>query len=358
MKTVMIFAGGTGGHVFPALAVADALRAIHVGVVWVGTEKGLEARVVPAAGFPIEWIRIRGLRRQSVADRLLLPARLALSVMQAWRIFRRHRPNAALALGGFVAGPGGIAAWLTGTPLIIHEQNARAGLTNRWLALVATRVLTGFPGAFKEVPGAVQIGNPVRADILRLPKPEERLREHTPPLRLLVIGGSQGAMALNQTVPAALALMPPDARPVVRHQCGIRHLDPTQADYARHGVQAEIVPFFDDMAAAYAWADVVICRAGAMTISEICAVGVAAVLVPFPHAADDHQTANARFLADRGAALYVPQDEFTATRVAEILSGFVHNPAVAHNMALASHACAIPDATDRIVQSCLEVMHA
>ncbi|MDA8389831.1 MAG: undecaprenyldiphospho-muramoylpentapeptide beta-N-acetylglucosaminyltransferase [Gammaproteobacteria bacterium] len=358
MKTVMIFAGGTGGHVFPALAVAEALRAMQVGVVWVGTERGLEARVVPAAGFPIEWIRIRGLRRRSVADRVLLPVRLTFALVETLRIFRRHRPGVALALGGFVSGPGGIVAWLTRTPLVIHEQNAYAGLTNRWLALVAARVLTGFPGAFKGVPGAIHIGNPVRAEILRLPAPENRLRDHVPPLHLLIIGGSQGAMALNETVPAALALMPAAERPLVRHQCGARHVDATQADYQRHGVEGEILPFFDDMAAAYAWADVVICRAGAMTISEICAVGVAAVLVPYPHAADDHQMANARFLADRGAALCVPQDEFTAARVAEILSGFMHSPAVARDMAASSRACAIPDATQRIVQACLEVMHA
>lgn len=358
MKTVMIFAGGTGGHVFPALAVAEALRALEVGVIWVGTEKGLEARVVPAAGFPIEWIRIRGLRRTSLADRVLLPLRLAYALVETLRIFRRHRPDVALALGGFVAGPGGIVAWLTRTPLVIHEQNAHAGLTNRWLSLVAARVLTGFPGAFKQVPGAVQIGNPVRASILQVAPPEERLRNRALPLRLLVIGGSQGARALNETIPAALALMPPAERPVVRHQCGARHVDGTREDYVRHGVEAEVVAFFDDMAAAYGWADVVICRAGAMTISEICAVGVAAVLVPFPHAADDHQTANARFLADRGAALYVPQDGFTASRVAEILTGFVHSPEVAWNMAASSRACAIPDATERIVQACFEVMHA
>ncbi|MDA8361221.1 MAG: undecaprenyldiphospho-muramoylpentapeptide beta-N-acetylglucosaminyltransferase [Gammaproteobacteria bacterium] len=358
MKSVMIFAGGTGGHVFPALAVAEALRATQVGVIWVGTERGLEARVVPAAGFPLEWIRIRGLRRGSMGDRVLLPVRLMLALVRTLRIFRRYKPDVALALGGFVSGPGGIAAWLTHTPLVIHEQNAYAGLTNRWLALIADRVLTGFPGAFKNVPGAIHIGNPVRADILRLPAPQERLRDHAPPLRLLVIGGSQGATALNETVPAALALMPGAERPVVRHQSGARHADATRADYRRHGVEGEIVPFFDDMAAAYAWADVVICRAGAMTISEICAVGVAAVLVPYPHAADDHQTANARFLAERGAALYVPQDEFTAARVAEILTGFVHSPEVAQNMATGSRACAIPDATERIMQACLEVMHA
>ncbi|MHB1565569.1 MAG: undecaprenyldiphospho-muramoylpentapeptide beta-N-acetylglucosaminyltransferase [Acidiferrobacter sp.] len=358
MKTVLILAGGTGGHVYPGLAVARALRDLQITVIWVGTQRGLEARVVPRAGLPIEWITIRGLRRGSYRDMLLLPPRLVLAVWQTWQIFRAHRPDAAIALGGFVAGPGGLVAWLTRTPLIVHEQNACAGLTNRWLALVASRVLEGFPGAFKAFPGAVHIGNPVRAEILALPPPEMRLAGRQAPLRLLVIGGSQGARILNEVVPKALARIVVASRPQVRHQSGRSEQRRTEQAYRDCQVDAEVLAFIDDIAFAYSWADIIVCRAGAMTIAEICATGIAAILVPFPHATDDHQTANARFLAEREAALSVPQAEFTPERLAALLEGFIHQPEVAYQMAVNSRACAMPDATDRITAACLEVLDA
>ena len=358
MKTVLILAGGTGGHVFPGLAVARGLRDLGVRVVWVGTHQGLEARLVPKAGFPIEWITIQGLRRGSLRDLLFLPGRLVVALWQALRIFRRHRPNAVLALGGFVAGPGGIMAWLTRTPLVVHEQNACAGFTNRWLALVADRVLCGFPDAFHSLPGAVHIGNPVRSEILHLPTPEVRLAGRKPPLHLLIVGGSQGARVLNDVVPEAVALLSPERRPLVHHQTGRLDAERTESLYRKHGIAATVTPFIDDMAAEYMWADVVICRAGAMTIAELCAVGVAAILVPFPFATEDHQTANARFLADREAALCVAQSEFSVSHVAELLEGLTRQPEVGTRMAERSRACANLDATDRIVAACLEVAHA
>lgn len=358
MMRVLILAGGTGGHVFPALAVARSLRDEGVTVVWVGTQRGLEARVVPAAGFPIEWITIQGLRRGSLRDLLLLPGRLVVAVWQAYGIFRRHRPDLVLAMGGFVAGPGGIAAWLTRTPLVIHEQNALAGLTNRWLALLADRVLCGFPDAFRALPGALHVGNPVRAEILRISRPETRLRDRTPPLRVLVVGGSQGATVLNTVLPEALALMEPAIRPLVRHQTGSSGLATTEDAYRSRGVTAEVTTFMEDMAAQYEWADVVICRAGAMTIAELCAAGVAAILVPFPFATDDHQTANARFLADRAAALCIAQREFSPAHVAELLGQLARSPEVGMRMAVSCRACAMPDATERIVATCWELAHA
>ncbi|HUW99089.1 MAG TPA: undecaprenyldiphospho-muramoylpentapeptide beta-N-acetylglucosaminyltransferase [Acidiferrobacter sp.] len=358
MRTALIMAGGTGGHVFPGLAVARALRSQGINVVWVGTHNGLEARVVPEAGFPVEWITIQGLRRGSLKDMVLLPGRLAVALWQAFRIFRRHRPALALALGGFVAGPGGVVAWLTRTPLVVHEQNAYAGLTNRWLALIADRVLCGFPDAFGSLPGATHIGNPVRSEILAVPKPDVRLAGREPPLRVLVVGGSQGAQILNEVVPEAVALLDPSVRPLIHHQSGPAGLQQTETRYRSHGITAAVVPFIADMAAEYTWADVVICRAGAMTIAELCAVGTTAILVPFPFATDDHQTANARFLTDREAAICVTQAEFSASHVADLLSGLATQPEVAALMAERSRACAMPDATDRIVAACLEVARA
>ncbi len=358
MKTVLILAGGTGGHVFPGLAVARALRAQGVAVFWIGTERGLEARVVPAAGFSVDWITIQGLRRGSVRDLAFLPGRLMVALWQTYRIFRHRRPDVVLALGGFVAGPGGIIAWMTRTPLVVHEQNALAGLTNRWLALFADRVLCGFPEAFRSLPGAVHTGNPVRPEILNVAHPEIRLKGRAPPLRVLVVGGSQGASILNSVLPQAVALIDPAWRPVIHHQAGHRERAVTEEAYRSRGIEARVTAFLDDMASEYEWADVVVCRAGAMTIAELCAVGIAAVLVPFPHATDDHQTANARFLVDREAALCVPQAKFSPSHVAELLEGFARSPEVGMRMAEGCRAFAMPDATERIVAACLEVAHA
>ncbi len=284
--------------------------------------------------------------------------RLAVALWQALGILRRHRPVVILGLGGFVAGPGGLAARLTRTPLVIHEQNARAGLTNRALALIANRVLCGFPNAFRALPGALHVGNPVRPEILAVPEPAVRLAGRQPPLHVLVLGGSQGAAVLNDVMPQAVALMDANVRPLIHHQSGRAGAGVTASAYRVRGIEAVVSPFLEDMAAEYAWADVIVCRAGAMTIAEVCAVGIAAILVPFPFATDDHQTANAQFLAEREAALTVAQSDFSPAHVAELLTGLARQPDVAVRMAARSRACAMPDATDRIVMACLEVARA
>ncbi|HLQ24594.1 MAG TPA: undecaprenyldiphospho-muramoylpentapeptide beta-N-acetylglucosaminyltransferase [Acidiferrobacterales bacterium] len=358
MSTLLIMAGGTGGHVFPALAVAHYLRAHGVTVVWLGTRKGLEARVVPAAGFNMEWITIRALRRQRLWDWLLLPFRLLLAMWQALRIIQRWQPAAVLAMGGFVAGPGGLMAWLLRTPLLVHEQNAIAGFTNRWLALVAHKVMCGFPNAFGALPGAHHVGNPVRAEILALPVPEARSATHSPRCHVLIIGGSQGAQVFNNIIPAAVKLLPPESRPEIWHQAGRQQREQTEHAYENLSAPARVTAFIDDMAQAYSWADLVICRAGAMTIAELCAVGIASILVPFPYATDDHQTANARFLVERDAAILLPEPKFNAARLAELLQGFASARELLLKMAMNARACAMPDATEMVARLCLEAMHA
>ncbi len=358
MSCLLVLAGGTGGHVFPALAVARLLKAQGVQIVWLGTRRGLEARVVPAAGFDIEWVSIEGLRRTRIISWISLPFRLLIAMWQAWRVVRRRKPDAALAMGGFVSGPGGLVCWLTRTPLVIHEQNAVAGLTNRWLALLAREKLCGFPNAFRELPGTVHVGNPVREDILALAPPEQRYAAHTGACRVLIVGGSQGALVFNRVVPEALALVVPQQRPSVWHQAGRTRAAATQERYTAAGLEAKVTEFIDDMAAAYAWADVVICRAGAMTVAEISAAGIAAVFVPYPFATDDHQTANARFLAQRGAALLVPEKEFTPAYLAQLLQSFAGARAGLQKMALEARKCAMPDATQQVARRCREVLNA
>lgn len=355
---VLIMAGGTGGHVFPGIAVARELINQQVRVVWLGTRTGLEARAVPACGLPIEmeWVAIRGLRRTGWQSWMRLPFALARAMFQAWRALRRRRPDVVLSMGGFVAGPGGLVAWLTRTPLVVHEQNAVPGMTNRWLASVATRVLTGFPGAFGAMTAAQHVGNPVRAEIIAIATPEERLGGRAGRLRLLVIGGSQGAQVFNDIVPQAVHAMAATERPEVWHQCGRGAEEQTRRAYGE--VVARVNEFIDDMAEAYAWADVVLSRAGAMTIAELAAAGCAAILVPYPHAVDDHQTANARFLADRDAAILLPQAELSRARLAEILGELTAHRDVLLKMAVAARACASPDAADAVAQVCLEIIHA
>lgn len=315
-RPILIMAGGTGGHVYPALAVADELRGRAQDVVWLGTRRGLEARVVPGAGIDIEWIGISGLRGKGVVTRLLAPFRLAVALFQSLAVMARRRPAAVLGMGGFVSGPGGVAAWLTRRPLIIHEQNAVPGLTNRLLAGFARVVLQAFPGSFSSRIPAQTVGNPVRRDIAALPPPAERLSGRVGPLRLLVLGGSQGALALNRLLPPALAELPAGRRPEVRHQAGERTLETARESYREAGVDAEVAPYIEDMAAAYAWADLVVCRAGALTVSEVAMAGLPAVFVPFPAAVDDHQTANAGVLAEAGAALIVQERDLTPERLA------------------------------------------
>jgi UDP-N-acetylglucosamine--N-acetylmuramyl-(pentapeptide) pyrophosphoryl-undecaprenol N-acetylglucosamine transferase len=345
-------AGGTGGHVMPALAVAEALRGEGWRVVWLGTRAGMEARLAVEKGFDMAWVKVAGVRGKGLLAKLLLPANLVAAFWQAARAIFRERPDVALGLGGYVAFPGGMMASLFGKPLVIHEQNAIAGLTNRILACLADRVLLGLPAAFshandKPLPcgkvSADWVGNPVRQAITALPPPAERLAGRTGPLRLLVVGGSLGAAALNERVPQALARLPEAVRPQVRHQSGARHLDVLKANYAAAGVATECVAFIDDMAEALAWADLVICRAGALTVAEIAASGSAALFVPFPFAVDDHQTANARFLADSGAAWLVQQKDLDTGKLADWLGSLTRD--VLRERAEKARALAKPDAT-------------
>lgn len=352
-RPVMIIAGGTGGHVFPGLAVADELRRQGVPVVWLGTAKGLEATVVPAAGIPIEWIKAHGLRRRGALGWLTSPWMIGRATLQAVAAMRRHRPRVVLGMGGYVSGPGAAAARLLGIPMLIHEQNAIAGFTNRKLSALAARVMTGFSGVLEGSGKAVHTGNPVRAEIAAVPAPAERARENGP-LHLLVLGGSQGAAALNETVPAALARLDAKLRPQVWHQTGRAHAEVTTSLYRQHGVEARVEPFIEDMAAAYAWADLAICRSGALTVAELSAAGVPAVLIPFPFAVDDHQTANARHLVARDAAVLFPQDHLTADRLTAVLAELLGDRGHLRTMAANARAMGMPDAAARVAQLCLE----
>jgi UDP-N-acetylglucosamine--N-acetylmuramyl-(pentapeptide) pyrophosphoryl-undecaprenol N-acetylglucosamine transferase len=356
---VLIMAGGTGGHVYPGLAVARALSARGDKVSWLGTAAGLESRAVPAAGAGIrlETLEIRGLRRGGLSGWLLLLPRLLRALWQAFGVMRQLRPDAVLSMGGYVAGPGGVVAWLTRTPLVLHEQNAVPGLTNRVLALFAQRVLTGFPDAFAHLPSARHVGNPVRAEIRRLAPPESRFAGRKGALRLLVVGGSQGARVFNETVPRALTQLAPEVRPEVWHQCGRGNREPTAAIYSDQRA-VRVTEFIDDMAQAYEWADLVLARSGAMTLAELMAVGLPAILVPYPYATDDHQTANARFLADRGAAVLLPQGELTPLRLADVLRELAGNRQMLLSMARAARECDMPDAVEAVARTCIEVAHA
>jgi UDP-N-acetylglucosamine--N-acetylmuramyl-(pentapeptide) pyrophosphoryl-undecaprenol N-acetylglucosamine transferase len=350
----MILAGGTGGHVYPALAVARALQQRAQQVVWLGTHRGIESRVVPEAGIHIEWIAVSGLRGKGFATLLLAPFKLIYALSQSLFMMWKHRPAAVLGMGGFVSGPGGLAAWLTRRPLVIHEQNAVSGLTNRLLARLARVVLQAFPGSFKAGIGAETVGNPVRADIASIDEPALRFASREGPIRLLVLGGSLGALALNQVVPAALALLPPNSRPAVRHQTGQRTLDDARIAYEQAGVNAELSPYIEDMAEAYSWADLVICRAGALTVAELSAAGLPAIFVPFPSAVDDHQTANAQPMAQIGAALVVQQNELSEESLAGLLKSWLSSRDALLERALKSRTLARPDALPRITAACLQ----
>jgi UDP-N-acetylglucosamine--N-acetylmuramyl-(pentapeptide) pyrophosphoryl-undecaprenol N-acetylglucosamine transferase len=351
---ILIMAGGTGGHVFPALAVARDLNARGAKVDWLGTPTGMETTLVGEAGFPMHCVSVAGLRGKGLLGWLLAPIRLTRALWQSLRILRQLRPDAVLGMGGFVSGPGGLAARLLGIPLLVHEQNAIAGLTNRLLARIADTVMEAFPGTFTK---AVHTGNPVRSEITEVPDPALRYGERSGPLRVLVIGGSLGAMALNQTVPKALALLEPAIRPEVRHQSGQRNIEATRQRYREADIEAELLPFVDDMAAAYAWADLVICRAGALTVSELAAVGVPALLVPFPYAVDDHQTHNAQFLVQARAGVLLPQESLTPENLAEALRDFCAEPAEGRErlcaMATAARRLARPEATRQVADLCL-----
>ncbi|MEI6414988.1 MAG: undecaprenyldiphospho-muramoylpentapeptide beta-N-acetylglucosaminyltransferase [Pseudomonadota bacterium] len=352
---VVVMAGGTGGHIFPALAVAEHLRSRGWPVCWLGTRQGLEARLVPAREFPIEWIEVRGLRGSGLKRWLGAPMTLARAVWQARAALRRQRPGVVLGMGGFTAGPGGLAAWLMGIPLVIHEQNRLPGLTNRVLSWIATRVFEAFPGSFPPFCQARRCGNPVREDILALAKPSQRFEKREGPLRLLVLGGSQGASALNRLVPEGLAGFAAIHPLAIWHQTGPADLNATQEHYQRLGLMAEVTGFIEEMAAAYAWADLVIARSGALTLAELAAAGVGSILVPFPFAVDDHQTHNAAFFADMGAAWLLPQGELTAGALTRLLVERVPNRQALLKPAEAARALAHPDATEILASACQEV---
>ncbi len=346
--TALVMAGGTGGHIYPGLAVADELRKRGWRVVWLGNADGMEARIVPPRGYDLQSIRFTALRGKGLLRKLMLPLNLLRGFWQALAVLGRVRPQVVLGLGGYVTFPGGMMAALRGIPLILHEQNSVAGLANRVLARVADRVLTGFPDALA---GAHWTGNPVRADIAALPEPAVRFAGRSGPLKLLVVGGSLGAQALNDAVPRALALIPEAQRPQVTHQAGERNMPALESAYASAGVHATLAPFINDMAGAYAQADLVICRAGALTVAELAAAGVGAILVPFPHAVDDHQTGNARFLADTGGAVLMPQETLNAESLAALLRSLDRTRLL--DMAQCARAQARPGATTEVADICV-----
>jgi len=353
---VMIMAGGTGGHVFPALAVARALRERGCEVSWLGSPDSFESRLVPQHDFPLDTIAVHRLRGQGLGGLFSAPFRLLRAMRQAARVLRRRRPQVVLGMGGFVAGPGGLVSRLLRIPLVIHEQNTLPGLTNRWLARIATRVLQAFPGAVPESDRGRTCGNPVRPEIAALPPPEARMATASEgPLRLLVMGGSLGAQALNETVPRALARLDEARRPQVCHQAGRGKLEAAQAAYREAGVEARVVEFIADMPRALAVADLVICRAGALTVSELAAAGLASVLVPYPHAVDDHQTHNARYLSEAGAAVLLPQTELNPERLAALL-GELNDRERLLAMARRARERAMPRAVECVVENCLEVV--
>ena len=342
-------AGGTGGHIYPGLAVAEALRDEGVDVTWLGADGGMELEKVPPTGIEVDPVHIQGLRGKGLGGWLALPVRLGRAVGEARRAMKRRRPDCAVSFGGYVAGPGGLAAWLDGTPLVVHEQNRIPGLTNRFLAKFAKTVLQAFDGS---LPGARTVGNPVRGSVANLPLPADRWADRSGPGRLLITGGSQGARALNTVLPEALARIPHSQRPAVRHQAGRPDLDVTRKRYAELGVEADVTAFIEDMAGAYAWADLVVCRSGALTVSELAAAGVGAVLVPFPHAVDDHQTANAEVLVSAQAAVLVPERNLDPETLAEQLGSLLSDRTRTLALAEAARACAVPDAARSVAQAC------
>lgn len=349
---IMIMAGGTGGHIFPGIAVARELERRGVPVVWLGGQVGLETKLVPQAGLPLESLAFAGVRGKGAATALLAPLRLLRAVLAARAILKRVRPRSVLSMGGYAAAPGGIAARLARIPLVVHEQNRVPGVTNRLLARFARRVLSGFADTF---PGAEWVGNPVRAEIAAIAAPAQRLAGRSGVLRVLVLGGSQGARSLNLLLPQVFQRRGSSLSLEIRHQCGARHLEKTREIYASADVEAAVEPFIDDMAAAYAWADLVVCRAGALTLAELCAAGLPAILVPFPSAVDDHQTRNAEVLVAADAARLVAEGDDFVKRLGHTLDELARDRAQLLAMANAARSLACPDAVIRIADVCLEV---
>jgi UDP-N-acetylglucosamine--N-acetylmuramyl-(pentapeptide) pyrophosphoryl-undecaprenol N-acetylglucosamine transferase len=347
-RTILVMAGGTGGHIFPALAVAEKMRERGWRVVWLGNPDGMEARLVPQHGFEMVWVKFAALRGKGLLRKLLLPLNLLKGFWQAQKAIRDVQPNVVLGMGGYITFPGGMMASLFGKPLVVHEQNSVAGLANRVLAGVADKIVTGFPEVLKK---GVWAGNPVRPEIARIAPPAERFAERSGALRLLVIGGSLGAQVLNEMVPQGMALLGENEQPQIVHQAGEKHIEALKANYAAVGVQAHCVSFIEDMAGAYEWADLVICRSGALTVAELAAAGVASILVPFPHAVDDHQSGNARFLVNVGGAFLLPQNELTAEAIALIRN---YSRSQLLEMAEKARSLAKPDATEEVANICAE----
>jgi UDP-N-acetylglucosamine--N-acetylmuramyl-(pentapeptide) pyrophosphoryl-undecaprenol N-acetylglucosamine transferase len=350
-KTLMVMAGGTGGHVYPAMAVADYLKAKGWRIVWLCTEGGMENRLIEGKGYDKAMMHMQGVRGKGVLGWLLLPLKLAKAFVESRVAIKAYQPHVVLGMGGFAAFPGGVMARLMGKPLVIHEQNSVAGLSNKVLAKFSSRVLAAFPAAFGKK--ASLVGNPVRADITQLPAPEVRFAGRDGPLRLLIVGGSLGAQALNQFVPQALAKLPQEIRPLVVHQAGVKHIEALKSYYQQAGVAAQTRAFIEDIAAMYDWADFVICRSGALTVAEVSAVGIGALMVPFPFAVDDHQTTNAAYLAEAGAAILLQQQDLTVNRLVEILTKL--NRETCLNMAQKARLLGKPDATVSVAEVCKEL---
>ncbi|MDG2018744.1 MAG: undecaprenyldiphospho-muramoylpentapeptide beta-N-acetylglucosaminyltransferase [Porticoccaceae bacterium] len=354
---VMIMAGGTGGHVFPALAVTETLQQQQVTVSWLGTRKGIEAELIPKQGIELHYLTIEGLRGRGLLALLRAPFKLVASVIQACSALTKFNPSVVLGMGGFVSGPGAIAAKLKGIPLVIHEQNSVAGTTNRLLAKMATCVMQGFPNTFKQ---GDHCGNPVRAEIAAIKPPVERFADRQGPMRLLVLGGSRGALAINQLIPEALAKIEPQQRPQILHQVGGQHQKTTQDLYIAqgHNIESEsiqIVPFIDSMEEAYEWADFVICRSGALTVAELTAVGLGAILIPFPYAIDDHQTTNGEWLVNSGAGLMIQQRDIRSQDLADQIVNLANNPNTRLTMASNARSLAKNGAAERVAEVCMEV---
>ena len=345
--SILVMAGGTGGHIFPGLAVAEYLRICGWNVSWLGNQNGMEYRLVKSCDFPFEAVDFGGLRGKGLKAKLMLPINLMRASFQSWKIMRRLKPSVVLGMGGYITFPGGLVTKLLQRPLVLHESNSVAGSANRALAKIAMRVLTGFPNTMQS---AEWVGNPIREEFDHVLAPALRYEQRQGPLSILVVGGSLGAAALNEHIPAALALIAQEERPTVIHQAGDKHLADLEKRYAQLGVRADIRPFIDDMPSAYAQADLVICRSGAMTVSELAACGVASCLIPFPHAIDDHQTANAKFLSDADAAILLPQQYLNPQDLALMIQNL--NRADLKEMALRAHALSKPQATQRVAEVC------
>jgi len=352
--TILIMAGGTGGHVFPALAVADYMKVSGWRVVWLGTKGGMEEILVPQKGYDIEIMDFSGLRGKNLMVWFLLPLRLLLAFWQSAKVLFQIRPDVVLGMGGYPAFPGGIMASLLNKPLLIHEQNSVPGLANKILAKFADKILLGFPNAIRNEKKIIFSGNPVRKEISQLDIPDKRYAGRSGKLKLLIIGGSLGAQALNIIVPKMLKLIPDHMRPLVTHQAGRKHLETLKKNYAEAGVEGELLVFIENIAVQYADCDLVICRAGALTIAELTVVGIASILVPFPYAVDDHQTSNAKFLSDKDAAVLLPQNELTPQGLAQLLMEFTREKLL--GMAMKARELARPDATRLVAEACMEMI--